>query len=49
MLAKPCSQLVPGIYSRLGVYLLQSLAYPQRINETGIYSKKGRLLHKKIR
>ena len=47
--SQPCSQLVPGIYSRLGVYLLQSLAYPQRINETGIYSKEGRLLYKKIR
>ena len=37
----PRTQLVPGIYSRPGVYLLQSLAYPWRINKMGVYLEEA--------
>ena len=33
--------MLPGIYLRPGVHLLQSLVYPQCINETGVYSKEA--------
>ena len=37
--SRPCPQLVPGVYSRPDVYLLQSWVYPRHINKIGVYSK----------
>ena len=34
-----CTQLVPGVYSRPGVYWLESLVYPWLLNGTGVYSE----------
>ena len=39
--SQPRPQLVPGIYSRPGIHLLQSLAYPRRINGTGVHLKEA--------
>ena len=36
-----CHHLVPGIYSRPGVYLLLRLAYPWHINKVGVYLKEA--------
>ena len=40
-ISQPRPQMVLGVYSRPGVYLLQSLAYPRRINKTSVYSKEA--------
>ena len=39
--SRPRLQLVPSVYSRPGVYLLQSLAYPWLTNETSVLFEGG--------